>query len=92
MEGAISSPAAPLLSALEALYGDCEVGAVPALSGAYDLEVVWDDQLHGHRDIYVEAGDHEHLIHIRGAAFDELMSGNPHAVISAEQGYSRLES
>lgn len=75
---------------LATLFKDCDLGAVPALSEAYGLEVVWDDQLHGHADIYIEAGDHEHLIHIRGAAFDELMSGKPHSVISAEEEYSRL--
>ncbi len=77
---------------LVALFKDCDIGAVPALSEAYGLEVVWDDQLHGHQDIYIEAGDHEHLIHIRGAAFEELMAGKPHSVISAEQAYSRLGS
>jgi len=78
-------------SELSRLFRDCEIGAVPALSEAYGLEVVWDDQLHGHADIYIEAGDHEHLIHLTGQSFDRLMSGKPHSVISAEEDYSRLD-
>lgn len=72
------------------LFKDCELGAVPALGEAYGLEVIWDDQLKGHSDIYIEAGDHEHLIHIVGKEFARLMSEMPHSVISAERDYSDL--
>ena len=75
---------------LSRLFKDCDFGAVPALSDAYGLDVVWDEQLEGLPDVYVEAGDHEHLIHIDGDAFARLMSGQPHSVISAERGYSDL--
>ena len=30
---------------LESVFRDCDTGAVPALSGAYGLKVIWDDQL-----------------------------------------------
>ena len=49
---------------LKALFRDCETGAIPALSTAYGLKVIWDDQLKHAADIYIEAGDHEHLIHL----------------------------
>lgn len=75
---------------LPVLFKDCSIGAVPALPVAYGLEVVWDDQLDGLEDIYIEAGDHRHLIHIRGEVFERLMSGQPHSVISAERSYSDL--
>lgn len=75
---------------LPELFRDCSVGAVPALPTAYGLEVVWDDQLDGLDDIYIEAGDHRHLIHIEGEAFEDLMSDLPHSVISAERDYSDL--
>ena len=75
---------------LPELFRDCSIGAVPGLPEAYGLEVVWDDQLDGQDDIYVEAGDHRNLIHIRGEDFEELMSGLPHDVISAEKEYSGL--
>lgn len=75
-------------SELSGLFRDCEIGAIPALCDAYGLDVIWDDQLDGTSDIYIEAGDHEHLIHVTGDAFTRLMSGMPHSVISAELDYS----
>ena len=36
-----------------------------------------------------EAGDHEHLIHLRGTDFRQLMEKLPHSVISAGKEYSR---
>ncbi|NIP18590.1 MAG: deacylase [Xanthomonadales bacterium] len=75
-------------SELPELFKDCELGAVPALSGAYGLQVIWDDQLKSAPDIYIEAGDHENLIHMRGESFRELMANMPHSIISAEKDYS----
>jgi Ala-tRNA(Pro) deacylase len=74
---------------LKKLFSDCEAGAVPALSNAYGLMVIWDDQLKHASDIYIEAGDHEHLIHLKGEDFKALMSKLPHSVISAGKEYSR---
>ena len=74
---------------LKALFDDCETGAVPALSNAYGLKVIWDDQLKHASDIYIEAGDHEHLIHLKGEDFRILMEKLPHSVISAGKEYSR---
>jgi len=74
---------------LKALFKDCETGAIPALSNAYGLKVIWDDQLKHASDIYIEAGDHEHLIHLAGDDFRALMSKLPHSVISAGKEYSR---
>ncbi len=76
-------------SELVTLFADCDVGAVPALSDAYGIEVIWDEQLRHASDIYIEAGDHEHLVHIRGEDFKLLMSAKPHSVISARRDYSR---
>jgi len=74
---------------LKRLFDDCSTGAIPALSGAYGLKVIWDDQLRHASDIYIEAGDHEHLIHLRGDDFQHLMQRLPHSVISAGKEYSR---
>ena len=74
---------------LKALFKDCETGAIPALSNAYGLKVIWDDQLKHASDIYIEAGDHEHLIHLSGDDFRTLMNKLPHSVISAGKEYSR---
>lgn len=74
---------------LDKLFSDCDTGAVPALSDAYGLKVIWDDQLQHASDIYIEAGDHEHLVHIRGEDFKLLMAAMPHSIISARRDYSR---
>jgi len=74
---------------LRKLFEDCVTGAVPALSNAYGLKVIWDDQLRHASDIYIEAGDHEHLIHLKGDDFQKLMASLPHSVISAGKEYSR---
>lgn len=71
------------------LFQDCEFGAVPALSNAYGLDVIWDDQLKAASEIYIEAGDHENLIHMHGDSFRKLMQKMPHSIISAEREYSR---
>ncbi len=71
------------------LFQDCEVGAVPALSNAYGLDVIWDDQLTSASEIYIEAGDHENLIHMQGDSFRKLMEDLPHSIISAGKDYSR---
>jgi len=71
------------------LFQDCDLGAVPALSNAYGLEVIWDEQLTNASEIYIEAGDHENLIHMHGDEFCKLMEDLPHAIISAGRDYTR---
>ncbi len=67
-----------------ALFTDCEVGAVPALGEAYGIQVVWDDELIYTSDVYIEAGDHEHLIWLERRDFRKLMEGLPHSIISKD--------
>ena len=74
---------------LRDLFEDCEFGAVPALSNAYGLDVIWDEQLTTASEIYIEAGDHENLIHMHGDAFCRLMENLPHNIISTGKDYSR---
>jgi Ala-tRNA(Pro) deacylase len=69
------------------LFKDCEPGAVPALSEAYGIAVVWDDQLGYTSDIFIEAGDHEHLICLERKDFKNLMSSLPHSIISKGSEY-----
>ena len=71
------------------LFQDCDLGAVPALSNAYGLDVIWDEQLTNASEIYIEAGDHESLIHMHGDAFCKLVEDLPHNIISAGKDYSR---
>jgi Ala-tRNA(Pro) deacylase len=58
---------------LAVVFPDCEVGAVPALGPAYDIPTVIDDSLVKLPEIYFEAGDHEELIQVTGAAFADLL-------------------
>lgn len=68
---------------LGALFKDCELGAVPAIGRAYDVEMVWDDSLATVPDIYFESGDHEILIHMLSKDFKQLMQDEPHGQISS---------
>ncbi|MEH6590057.1 MAG: YbaK/EbsC family protein [Halioglobus sp.] len=63
-------------------FGDCEVGAIPALGQLYGLHVIWDNSLADKEDLYLESGDHENLIHVSKASFMELMGGQQHMNIS----------
>ncbi|MCS6786822.1 MAG: YbaK/EbsC family protein [Thiobacillaceae bacterium] len=46
------------------VFTDCEPGVVPGLPQAWGVETLWDDTLLAQPDIYLEAGDHERLIHV----------------------------
>ena len=63
-------------------FGDCEPGAIPALGGAYGIETIWDDSLMDCADLYFEAGDHEHLVHVRTEDFLELVRECQHGDFS----------
>ncbi|CAM3616739.1 Prolyl-tRNA synthetase [Pseudomonas reidholzensis] len=51
-------------SGLPSLFGDCERGAVPAVGDAYQIKMLLDPTLTRQGDVYLEAGDHDHLIHM----------------------------
>jgi Ala-tRNA(Pro) deacylase len=63
------------------VFKDCERGAIPPLAPAYGLEAVVDEHLDQEDHIWLEAGDHEHLIHMSGAKFKELMAGARHGCV-----------
>ena len=58
------------------LFNDCDPGAVPPIGAAYGIKTIWDPNtsLGQSDDIYFEAGDHDHLIHVSGEQFHELMA------------------
>jgi len=64
------------------LFPDCEEGAIPALSVAYGLPAVVDEQLDSRDDIYFEGGDHRSLVHISGDQFGRLTSDMRHGRFS----------
>jgi Ala-tRNA(Pro) deacylase len=63
---------------IETLFPDCEPGSVPALGAAYGLDVVVDDSLARQQDLYLEGGDHAHLVRISGTSFRKLMEDAQH--------------
>lgn len=67
---------------LSDLFEDCELGAVPPIGEAYDLPMVWDETLQDEDDIYLEAGDHEHLLHLNRDAFAQLVGKSSHGRFS----------
>lgn len=69
-------------SVLSELFGDCQTGAIPPLGPCYKLETFLDEQLTSLANVYFEAGDHEHLLHISGAAFLTLLKGVRHGHFS----------
>ena len=67
---------------IDALFADCQPGAIPPLGPAYGLETVLDEELTSLGDVYLEAGDHEHLVQVNGMSFRTLLSGSRHGHIS----------
>jgi len=64
------------------LFGDCEVGAVPAAGPVYGVPTLVEDSLLRMPDVYVEAGDHEELVHLSGPAFRQLVAQSLHGRFS----------
>ena len=58
---------------LEALYTDCETGAMPPLGPLYGQEVVVDETLAQDRDIVFDAGSHRESIRMPYAEFERLV-------------------
>ena len=70
---------------IETLFSDCQPGAIPPLGPAYDIETYLDEQLTSLANVYFEAGDHEHLVHISGEDFNALLKGVRHGFFSHNQ-------
>ncbi len=69
---------------IEALFPDCERGAIPPIAAAYGMEALVDESLDEKDDIYFEAGDHKTLVHVSGATFARLMRHAPHSRLCME--------
>ena len=65
------------------IFGDCDLGAVPPIGLAYGLDVIFDNSLYEHDDVYFEAGDHTDLVHISGREFMNLLGNARHGEISS---------
>ena len=64
------------------LFRDCERGALPICGNAFGVRTAFDDHLLESDDVYFEAGDHEHLVHLTRNQFLRLVMGHPHGAIS----------
>lgn len=58
---------------LQGVFPDCSLGAIPPLGPAYGVRIILDDSLEAHEDLYFEAGDHEHLVHMTTRQFMSLV-------------------
>jgi len=56
------------------IFTDCEVGAIPPLGHAYAMNMIVDNKLINHGDLYIETGDHENLAHITDGDFSKLVT------------------
>ena len=73
------------------LFPDCELGALPALGAAYGLPTIIEKELDGQQDIYFEAGDHEHLVHMTAHQFQRATTEVRRAHFSRiDAGLSRM--
>lgn len=55
------------------VFEDCVEGAVPALGEAYGLDTICEEELLQSPEIFIEAGDHRHLIRLDKDQFLNLM-------------------
>ena len=70
---------------LNDIFFDCEQGAIPSFGQAYGINIIWDEQLVNRDEVWLEAGDHEHLIHLRKQDFHNLMDNYMHDTISTDR-------
>ncbi|TKB47451.1 YbaK/EbsC family protein [Thalassotalea mangrovi] len=66
------------------MFSDCEHGAIPALGAAYNMNTVCEQVLDDMEHVYIEAGDHQTLIKIDKAHFQDLMKDSKHLHFSRQ--------
>lgn len=66
---------------LDALFEDCQSGAIPAMGDPYQMNMICDDSLLGQEQIYLEAGDHRNLVKVEQEDYNFLMSQSDHGNI-----------
>ena len=73
---------------IDRLFPDCVHGAVPPVGQCYGLPLVVDDSIETQPDIYMEAGDHETLLHMNHAQFAQLTANARHCRFSDKSSKS----
>ncbi|MEW5787495.1 MAG: YbaK/EbsC family protein [Pseudomonadota bacterium] len=64
------------------LFEGCEPGVIPGLPNLWGVEMIWDDALMAQPDLYLEAGDHERLVHVETRHLRKVFSDAPHCHFS----------
>lgn len=64
------------------LFADCAHGAVPPVGQCYGLPTIVDDGIEAQPEVYMEAGDHETLLHLSHAQFAYLTAQARHGRFS----------
>lgn len=68
---------------IEKLFEDCLPGAIPPIGECYGLDVIVDEGVLGQPEVYLEAGDHETLVHLSRDQFARLMETAKHGRFSS---------
>jgi Ala-tRNA(Pro) deacylase len=68
--------------ALLELFPDCQRGAVPAAGTPYRLKMLIDDSLLKEDAIYLESGDHQHLVQLDQQNYHKLVGETGHGAIT----------
>lgn len=71
------------------IFPDCAQGAVPAVGEAYGLDVICEEELLQKPEIFIEAGDHRHLICLNHEQFLQLMQNHLQDHFSAAKPKTR---
>lgn len=66
---------------LSSVFSDCELGATPGMAAAYGLDMLVDDSLLHTDKVYIEAGDHQHLLGFKHDDYLALLKDVPHGSI-----------
>jgi Ala-tRNA(Pro) deacylase len=67
---------------IDRLFSDCAHGAVPAIGTCYGLDLIVDDSIQAQPEVYIEAGDHQTLLHLTQAQFARLTGNALHGRFS----------
>ena len=69
-------------SEVNELFMDCAHGAVPAAGRCYGLDLIVEESIQKEPEVYMEAGDHETLLHLSRAQFARLTADAMHGRFS----------
>jgi Ala-tRNA(Pro) deacylase len=76
---------------LQELFPDCSYGAIPAVGNPYKMKMLVDESLLNADTVYIESGDHEHLLKLDHQEYSQLVAQMAHGnICGANIGAPRL--